>query len=47
MGKGRGGGGAGSVSDLHGRELFMGEPMPLESENSTPTIKPPYLLLGV
>lgn len=35
------------VSVLHGRGLSMGEPTPLESENSIPTIKPPYLLLGV
>lgn len=35
------------VSVLHGRGLSIGEPIPLESENSIPTIKPPYLLLGV
>ena len=42
-----GGGGCVCVSVLHGRELSMGEPIPLESKNSIPTIKPPYLLLGV
>ena len=41
------GGGGVCVCVLHGRELSMGEPIPLESKNSIPTIKPPYLLLGV
>ena len=48
--RGMGGGGVCvyvCVSVLHGRGLSMGEPTPLESENSIPTIKPPYLLLGV
>ena len=46
--RGMGGGGVYvCVSVLHGRGLSMGEPIPLESENSIPTIKPPYLLLGV
>lgn len=46
--RGMGGGGVYvCVSVLHGRGLSIGEPIPLESENSIPTIKPPYLLLGV